>query len=211
MKAKETNAQMTFKTIAPSILYLGTPVVLITTIDDAGTTNIAPISSAWATGRTFVLGVLANSKTHQNLMTQKQCVLNFPDSSLHRQVEQIAQLTGMNPIPEMKKQQYQYSDHKFADGHFTKLRSDEVLPARIAECPVQLEAEFKKALYIDDDPILPIATAAVVVRIIKIHANEAIVRGDNHIDPATWKPLIYNFRHYFSLGEELGKSFKAEK
>jgi hypothetical protein len=30
------------------------------------------------------------------------------------------------------------------------------------------------------------------------------------VDPARWQPLIYNFRHYYGLGEELGKTFRAE-
>ena len=27
------------------------------------------------------------------------------------------------------------------------------------------------------------------------------VLGENHVDPAKWSPLIYNFRHYFRRGE----------
>jgi len=27
---------------------------------------------------------------------------------------------------------------------------------------------------------------------------------------ALWQPLIYNFRHYYGLGQELGKTFRAE-
>jgi hypothetical protein len=40
--------------------------------------------------------------------------------------------------------------------------------------------------------------------------RENMIAGDNHIDPAKWSPLIYNFRHYQGLGKELGKTFKAE-
>jgi flavin reductase (DIM6/NTAB) family NADH-FMN oxidoreductase RutF len=35
-------------TIKPSILYFGTPVVLITTMNPDATVNISPMSSAWA-------------------------------------------------------------------------------------------------------------------------------------------------------------------
>jgi len=35
------------RTIHPSILYVGTPVVLIGTVNEDGTPNLAPISSAW--------------------------------------------------------------------------------------------------------------------------------------------------------------------
>jgi hypothetical protein len=35
----------------PSILYCGTPVVLISTVNEDGSPNIAPMSSAWSLGR----------------------------------------------------------------------------------------------------------------------------------------------------------------
>lgn len=34
-------------TISPSVLYFGTPVVLIVTRNPDGTPNVAPMSSAW--------------------------------------------------------------------------------------------------------------------------------------------------------------------
>jgi hypothetical protein len=36
------------------------------------------------------------------------------------------------------------------------------------------------------------------------------VPGTSHIDPAAWRPLIYNFRHYFGLGAELGFSYRSQ-
>ena len=38
------------KTIEPSILYFGTPVVLISTLNEDGTSNLAPISSVFWLG-----------------------------------------------------------------------------------------------------------------------------------------------------------------
>ncbi|MGP9689861.1 hypothetical protein ACT3TH_11950 [Psychrobacter sp. AOP22-C1-C5] len=35
------------KTIAPKVLYFGTPVALIGTLNEDGTANLAPISSIW--------------------------------------------------------------------------------------------------------------------------------------------------------------------
>jgi hypothetical protein len=44
-----------------------------------------------------------------------------------------------------------------------------------------------------------------------VHADARIViPGTDHIDPSAWHPLIYNFRHYFGLGAELGHSFRSE-
>lgn len=201
---------MCFKKIEPSILYMGTPVVLITTVDENGRVNIGPMSSAWTTGRTVVLGLLCNSKTFGNLLAQKECVLNYPSSELHEQVEKIARLTGLCPVPPSKQDRYRYSPDKFSEGNFTAMESEQVEPPRIAECSIQLEAELKDILYITDDPVLPVKVAAVCVRVVCVHAREDIIIKEKHIDPRKWDPLIYNFRHYFGLGPDLGKTFKAE-
>ena len=65
------------KTIEPSILYFGTPVVLISTRNEDGTTNVAPMSSAWWLGWGCMIG-LGHSKTSENLLREQECVLNLP-------------------------------------------------------------------------------------------------------------------------------------
>lgn len=199
-----------FKTIEPKILYFGTPVALITTIDESKNPNIGPMSSVWALGWTLMLGLECSSKTYQNLIKQKECVVNFPASSLFNQVEKIANLTGAYPVPDYKKGRYEYDRDKFASGGFTSLKSELVQPPRIADCQLQLEGVLKNVLQINDDPKEASAIAAVEVRVIKVHADERLIVSDKYINPANWNPLIYNFRHYYGLGNELGKTFKAE-
>jgi flavin reductase (DIM6/NTAB) family NADH-FMN oxidoreductase RutF len=201
---------MAFKSIEPSILYFGNPVALITTLDEAGNANIGPMSSIWGLGWTMLLGLECASKTYQNLMATKECVVNMADHTLAAKVESIAQLTGANPLPAYKVGRYQYEPDKFRAGGFTKMDSAIVKPPRIGECLLQLEAVLKDVLVITDDPKEAGDVAAVQVRVVKIHAAEQLVAGDNHIDPARWNPLIYNFRHYQELGKELGRTFKAE-
>lgn len=47
---------------------------------------------------------------------------------------------------------------------------------------------------------------------VRVHAAPGIViDGSNHIDPRAWRPLLYLFRHDVAPGEELGKTFRAEK
>jgi flavin reductase (DIM6/NTAB) family NADH-FMN oxidoreductase RutF len=199
-----------FKTVEPKILYFGTPVALITTIDIDENANIGPMSSVWALGWTLMLGLEMASKTYQNLMEQKECVINFPPASLFKHVEKIANLTGATPVPDHKTERYQYDADKFKSGGFTSLKSELVKPPRIAECRLQFEAVLKNVLKINDDPVEASGVAAVEVRIVKVHADEQLIVDGKHIDPKKWNPLIYNFRHYYGLGEELGKTFKAE-
>jgi flavin reductase (DIM6/NTAB) family NADH-FMN oxidoreductase RutF len=42
----------------PAILYFGTPVVLISTLNFDGTPNLAPMSSAWWLGHHGMLGLI---------------------------------------------------------------------------------------------------------------------------------------------------------
>jgi flavin reductase (DIM6/NTAB) family NADH-FMN oxidoreductase RutF len=191
-----------FKSIEPQILYFGTPVALITTIDAEGSPNIGPVSSAWVLGRTLFIGLECASKTYQNLISQGECVVNIPGSHLFKKVEKIASLTGAWPVPDYKNGRYEYEGDKFA--------ADLVKPPRILECGLHFEAVLMNKMVVDDDPVEAGPIAAVGVRVVKIHADEKLVVKDKHIDPAKWDPLIYNFRHYFGLGEELGKTFKAE-
>jgi len=54
--------------IAPSILYLGTPVLLVGTLNLNGSANLAPMSSAWWLGWNCMLGLGAKGHTSQNLL-----------------------------------------------------------------------------------------------------------------------------------------------
>ncbi|MGY0036012.1 flavin reductase [Pedobacter sp. NJ-S-72] len=102
-----------FSTIQPKILYFGTPVALITTIDKDGKPNIGPISSVWALGYNLLLGLGCDSKTYQNIIENKECVVNLPSADLYQNIEKISNLTGLNPVPESKRGQYRYEADKF--------------------------------------------------------------------------------------------------
>lgn len=61
------NLSMPHSEINPAIYYWGTPVVLITTTNEDGTHNIAPMSSAWWLGTRCMLGLSGESQTTINL------------------------------------------------------------------------------------------------------------------------------------------------
>jgi flavin reductase (DIM6/NTAB) family NADH-FMN oxidoreductase RutF len=82
----------------------------------------------------------------------------------------------------------------------------------VKECPAQLESKVKKIHHLEGDSKLRALTggAAVEVEVLRVHLREDYVLNENYVDPQRWKPLIYNFRHYFGLGGELGRTFRAE-
>jgi flavin reductase (DIM6/NTAB) family NADH-FMN oxidoreductase RutF len=63
----------------PAIHDWGTPVVLLSTVDDDGVVNVAPMSSVWWLGWSAMLGLDASSKTVENLRRHGKCVLNLCD------------------------------------------------------------------------------------------------------------------------------------
>ncbi|GGF69656.1 hypothetical protein GCM10010912_13530 [Paenibacillus albidus] len=193
--------------ITPKILYYGTTVVLLTTLNEDETVNISPISSSWALGDHIVLGLGAGGKALENLQRHPECVINLPEAAQWKQVERLASLTGKNPVPTSKQDAgFKYVKDKFAYAGFTRTASVQVQPSRITECPIQIEARVKHIRIPGDAPHFAIVETLSA----QVHVKSELVLGDHHINPASWNPLIYNFRHYFGLGEEQGKSFRSE-
>ena len=200
--------------IKPAVLYVGTPVVLITSLNPDGTTNISPMSSAWALFDRVVLGLTATSKGRENALRERQLVLNFPSPAEWPQVEAIAPTTGRYPVPRHKADiGYRFESDKFDVSGFTPQEADLVRPLRIAECPIQFEAEVVASH--DPGGEWPLeqreAFQIIEVKVARVHAHRGIViPGTNHIDTTKWSPLLYVFRHYFGTGPDLGRTFKAE-
>ena len=89
----------THTAVDPALLYFGTPVVLISTLNEDGNPNLAPMSSAWWLGWGCMLGLTLGSKTTQNLQRTSQCVLNLPSVDRVSHVDRLAMTTGSNPVP----------------------------------------------------------------------------------------------------------------
>jgi flavin reductase (DIM6/NTAB) family NADH-FMN oxidoreductase RutF len=191
------------RTITPKMLYFGTPVVLISSTNPDGSTNIAPMSSAWWVGSTAVLGMATASQTVANLGEQPACVLNLVPSALVDAIDRLALLTARDDVPA----------HKLARGYTTcrdKFGAGELTPQRVtgrpdavAECPVHLHAAVVAIHPIDDGGLV-----AMEATVEEVTADEAVLRGD-HLDGVAWDPLIMKFCDYFGGGIPLRPSSLA--
>src|SRR5436190_5844658 len=141
-------------TTNPAILYFGTPVVLISTVNEDGSFNVAPMSSAWWLGWRCMLGLSAASKTPQNMARTGECVLNLPSADQVDAVDRLARTTGSDPVPPAKRRRgYRHVKEKFGHAGLTPLCADTVAAPRVEECPVQLEATVSAFHAVgDDDP-----------------------------------------------------------
>ena len=202
-----------FQTIEPKILYFGTPVAVISSLNEDGETNIAPMSSFWTLGWTFLLGINESTQTADNLRRHPECVVNLPSPEMWPQIETLAPLTAKNPVPEIKaKSKYHYEPEKFQAAKLTPLPSELVKPARVQECPVQMEARVRAVHQLGGEKLQEIGGAiAAEIEILRVHVTSDLIFNGRYINSAKWSPLIYNFRHYYRLApEELGKTFRAE-
>jgi flavin reductase (DIM6/NTAB) family NADH-FMN oxidoreductase RutF len=198
---------MAHKSVEPAILYFGTPVVLVTSLNEDGTPNVAPMSSAWWLGWNCMLGLGARSKTPQNILRTRECVLNLPSADLVPAVDRLARLTASNPVPPHKLAMgYRYEADKFGFAGLTATASELVGPPRVAECPVQLEAVLTEARSVGaGDPSRPSTLVAIEVRIVRVHIEEGLLMEghQNRVDPVKWRPLIMSFCQFFGLGGDM--------
>ena len=192
--------------IEPKILYFGTPVVLISTTNEDGSPNLAPMSSAWWLDKSCMLGLGTRSQTFENLRRNRECVLNLPSSEMVSAVDRLALTTGKNLVPEYKaKMNFEYVADKFARARLTAAPSEIVRPPRVAECPVQLEAVIENiyALGSPDDH-----AAAIEARIVRVYMEESILNREkrHYVDTDKWKPLIMSFCEFYGLGDKVHPS-----
>ncbi len=204
------SSETAHRTIDPSILYVGTPVVLVSTRNADGTANLAPISSAWWLGKIGVIGMGTRSHTVANLRREGECVLNLPSVDLVGQVNRLALTTGSNPVPAYKQAMaFRHVKDKFTEAGLTEMASEVVSAPRVIECPVQLEGSVMNIREVG-----PPAdhSCAIEVRVVRTHIHQSILTPGHrhHIDPDKWRPLIMSFLEFYGLGEHLHPSRLAE-
>jgi flavin reductase (DIM6/NTAB) family NADH-FMN oxidoreductase RutF len=183
------------------VLYFGTPVVLVSSLNADGSTNIAPISSAWWLGQTAVLGMADTSQTVRNLMDRPDCVLTLVDPSMVAAVDRIALLTGRSDVPDYKAARgYRHESDKFSAAGLTPEPSDLVAPLGIAESRISLEGRVATMHQVGGEDS---NCQAIEVSVLRAHVDPGLLvpGSDHYIDPLRWDPLIMKFTEFFAGGE----------
>ena len=198
----------------PSILYFGTPVVLIGTTNEDMSYNLAPISSVFWLGWRAMIGISAYSKTTQNLLRTGECTLNLPSVNEVDAVNRLALTTGADPVPEAKRQRgYRFEADKFGISGLTPVAAGLVQAPLAAECPVQLEAVLMGTHSIaDENPAQRGRLLSLELKMVRVHLDEAILMDghSNRVDPDKWRPLIMSFQQFYGLGQQVHPSTLAQ-
>jgi flavin reductase (DIM6/NTAB) family NADH-FMN oxidoreductase RutF len=200
-------------TTNPAILYFGTPVVLVSSLNSDGSANLAPMSSAWWLGWRCMLGFGARSATPQNILRTGECVLNLPSAEMAPIVDRLALTTASDPVPEFKRRRgYRHEAQKFERADLTPVPSQVVTPPRALECPIQLEARLAGSHRVaEENATIRGNLIAIEVEIVRVHADSSLlVPGEpDRIDPDKWRPLIMSFQQFYGLTRRLQKSTLA--
>jgi flavin reductase (DIM6/NTAB) family NADH-FMN oxidoreductase RutF len=185
----------------PKMLYFGTPVVLVSSLNSDGSTNIAPMSSAWWVGRTAMLGLSVNSQTVRNLEQRPQLVLNLADASMVDAVDRLALLTGRPDVPEYKRARgYTYQPDKYRAAGLSPVELAAGWPTAVAESLIQMAGCVQSIHPIDEEDS---GLRALQAKVLHTHVDESLLMTNHpsYIDPLRWHPLIMKFTEYFVGGE----------
>ncbi|WP_045744964.1 flavin reductase family protein [Actinoplanes rectilineatus] len=184
------------------VLYFGTPVVVLSSLNEDGSTNLAPMSSAWWLDQTCVLGMSDRSRTAANMRRHGEVVLNLPDSGMVGAIDRMAMTTGRPDVPEHKQAQgYRYVRDKFAVSGLHAQPSQTVRPDRVRECPIQLECRVVAAHGMMEPDI---RATAFEVQVLRTHVEEELlIPGTAYVDPLRWDPLIMKFTEFFGGARNL--------
>lgn len=197
----------------PNILYFGTPVALLSTMNEDGTANLSPMSSTIFVSWRCVLGLQGNSKTVENLRRTGEMVINMASVEQVAAVDRIAKTTGTFPVPEDKVGRgFRYEPRKFEAAGLTELASEIIAPPRVLECPIQLEAVLVTERPLDEGGPLEGFLTTFEMRVRRIHVDDSILMEghENRIDPDKWRPLLFNFQQFYGLGSQVHGSKMGE-
>ncbi|HEY3561050.1 MAG TPA: flavin reductase family protein [Kribbella sp.] len=187
------------RTVEPKVLYFGTPVVLISSLNPDGSTNLAPMSSAWWLGYTAMLGMGTSAQTVKNLAVRPEIVLNLVDPEMVAALDRIALLTGSEEMSDAKRGRgYRYEPDKFAAGGLTREPSELSALHSVAESPINLEGRIE-AIHEIGGPDSHLCSLEMKVERVRVR-DDLLMSNDRYIDPLRWDPLIMKFTEYFAGG-----------
>ncbi|KAM0252167.1 hypothetical protein ACHAQJ_007825 [Trichoderma viride] len=128
-----------------------------------------------------------------------------------RHINLLATTTGTEDLSASKRDRnYRYVRDKWACADLTPQKSDLVRPARILECPVQMECELAKGhTLMEDFPDLKGAVVAIELKVLRTHILDHLrmPAHPNRINPDRLKPIFMCFQELYGFGE--GKVAKS--
>ena len=166
-----------------------TPVVLVTSVDEAEKPNI--ITLAWAgvvNSDPPMIGISIRPErySHDCVKRSKEFVVNLPSAEMVRKVDACGVLSGKEI-------------DKFAAMEWKPVPAQKVKPPLIDECPVQMECQVKEMISLGSHDLF-------LGEIVALHVKEEIQKEKGRIDITKALPLVFcpGANEYWNLGKCIG-------
>ena len=177
------------KNLPPTTLLFPTPVVLVTSVDEAGKPNI--INLAWvgvvnSEPPMISISVRPGRFSHVCVKLSKEFVVNLPSEEMVRKVDACGVLSGREA-------------DKFASMGWKEVPAQKVRPPLIDECPVQMECKVRETITLGSHDLF-------LGEIVALHVKEEIQKEKGRIDIARALPLVFcpGADEYWTLGRCIG-------
>lgn len=177
------------KSLPPTTMLFPSPVVLVTSVDEAGKPNI--ITLAWVgtiNSEPPMIGISIRPErySHACVKGSKEFVVNLPTEEIVRKVDACGVLSG------------KVTD-KFSSMGLKPVPAEKVKPPLIDECPVQMECQVKQ--------IIPLGSHDLFLgQIVALHVKEEIQKEKGRIDIIKALSFVYcpGANEYWNLGKCIG-------
>jgi len=180
---------MARRSLPPTTMLFPTPVVLVTSVNEAGKPNI--ITLAWVgviNSEPPMVGISIRPERYSYACVKgsKEFVVNLPSEKMVRKVDACGVLSGKET-------------DKFSSMGLKPVPAEKVKPPLIDECPVQLECQVKQ--------IIPLGSHDLFLgQIVALHVREEVQKEKGRIDIPKVLPFVYcpGAREYWNLGKCIG-------
>jgi hypothetical protein len=188
---KSYTTEQKFRITEPKFLYFGTPVALLSSLNEDGSTDLAPISSVWALGWTLILGLLTANKTADNLARQRECVVNLPSPEMWQNVEKTdpanrkksCAKTQIRAVPFQAAQVCGGRAHSSCERR-GRAGAGQGMP------PVHMEARVTALHQLNGEKLSEFGGGmAAEVDVARVHAADDFILQGKYTNPANWSPL----------------------
>ena len=177
------------KNLPPTPMLFPTPVVLVTSIDEAEKPNI--ITLAWvgvvnSEPPMIGLSIRPERYSHDCVKRSREFVINLPSAEMVRKVDACGVLSGRET-------------DKFAAMGWKPVPAQKVKPPLIDECPVQMECQVKEVISLGSHDLF-------LGKIVALHVKEEIQKEKGRIDITKALPLVFcpGANEYWNLGKCIG-------
>jgi len=177
------------KNLPPTPMLFPTPVVLVTSIDEAEKPNI--ITLAWvgvvnSEPPMIGLSIRPERYSHDCVKRSREFVVNLPSAEMVRKVDACGVLLGRET-------------DKFAAMGWKPVPAQKVKPPLIDECPVQMECQVKEVISLGSHDLF-------LGKIVALHVKEEIQKEKGRIDITKALPLVFcpGANEYWNLGKCIG-------